>query len=92
MDKRAKELLTWATSQSSSTDTDAGVDPPVAPSRKLDPAIIDAILGPDDATLMVESMKAVMDTSLSLDDRFFPYPRCPPVSSSIPVSLLLIVV
>lgn len=64
MDKRAKDLLKWA-AEHSSPSTDA----PTAPSSKLDPSIIDAILGPDDSTLMVESMKAIKDTSLDLDDR-----------------------
>jgi hypothetical protein len=63
MDKRTKQLFEWAASNSS-------VDEPVQPSRKLDPSIIESILGPDDATLMVESMKAIKDLSLSLDDRY----------------------
>jgi Nucleotide exchange factor Fes1 len=69
MDKRTKQLFEWAASNSSTS-----TDPPTVPSSKLDPSIIDAILGPNDATLMVDSMKAINDDSLSLDDRF-----CPPL-------------
>jgi hsp70-interacting protein len=69
MDKRAKELLNWATSQSAATPQSSQTDPPVRPSKTLDPSIIDAILGPDDSTLMVDSMRAITDTSLDLDDR-----------------------
>lgn len=64
MDNRTKKLFEWAAS-----NTSPSTDPPVAPSSTLDPAIIDAILGPDDATLMIDSMKAIHDTTLSLDER-----------------------
>jgi len=67
MDKRSKELLNWAVSNSEPSEE---VQKSPATSR-LDPGIIDAILGPDDATLMVESMKAIKDASLSLDDRYY---------------------
>jgi hypothetical protein len=67
MDKRTKELFEWAATNSQTRSTET--DPPVAPSTKLDPAIIDSILGPDDSQLMLESMQAIKDTSLDLDDR-----------------------
>jgi len=67
MDKRSKELLNWAVQNSESSQE---ASKPVTTSR-LDPGVIDAILGPDDSTLMVESMKAIKDTSLSLDDRYY---------------------
>jgi hypothetical protein len=67
MDKRTKALFEWAASNSQTGST--GVDPPVAPSTKLDSSIIDSILGPDDSQLMLESMQAIKDTSLDLDDR-----------------------
>lgn len=67
MDKRTKALFEWAASKSSvSTEADA----PTVPSTTLDPSVIDAILGPDDATLMVDSMKAIKDVHLQLDDRY----------------------
>ena len=47
-------------------------DAPIVPSRTLDPSIINAILGPDDATLMLDSMKAIRDVHLPLDDRYPP--------------------
>jgi hypothetical protein len=62
MDKRTKALFEWAASNSSTAE-------PVKPSSKLDPAIIDSILGPDDSQLMLESMHSIRDTSLPLDDR-----------------------
>jgi len=66
MDKRTKQLFDWAASNATPSNV---TQPPTAPSRKLDPSIIDTILGPDDATLMVDSMKAIKDTSLPLDER-----------------------
>jgi hypothetical protein len=67
MDKRTKALFEWAASHSSaSTEPDA----PTKPSSTLDPSMIDAILGPDDATLMLDSMRAIKDVHLSLDDRY----------------------
>lgn len=66
MDKRTKQLFDWAASNATPSNV---TQPPTAPSSKLDPSIIDAILGPDDATLMVDSMKAIKDTSLPLDER-----------------------
>jgi hypothetical protein len=67
MDKRTKELFEWAATNSQARSTET--DPPVAPSTRLDPAIINSILGPDDSQLMLESMQAIKDTSLDLDDR-----------------------
>lgn len=66
MDKRSKALFEWsinnATASQDATKTRV-------PSSTVDPGVIDAILGPDDATLMRESMVAITDPSLPLDDR-----------------------
>ena len=70
MDKRTKQLFEWAALNSSTTTT--STDAPTAPSSTLDSSIINAILGPDDATLMIDSMRAIKDTTLSLDDRYVP--------------------
>ena len=64
MDKRTKQLFDWAASNATPAN-----ETPTAPSSKLDSSIIDAILGPDDATLMLDSMTAIKNTSLPLDDR-----------------------
>lgn len=65
MDKRTKKLFEWAAS-----NAEPGTEKPTTQSSKLDPGIINAILGPDDSQLMIESMKAIKDSSLSLDDRY----------------------
>jgi len=71
MDKRTKELFEWAASNSTASTT-AQTEAPRVPSTTLNPSIIDAILGPDDATLMIDSMKAIKDVSLPVDDRYIP--------------------
>jgi len=69
MDKRTKQLFEWAASNAQSTET---TDPPAQPSSKLDPGIINAILGPDDSQLMIEAMQAIKNPSLPLEDRHVP--------------------
>jgi hsp70-interacting protein len=66
MDKRSKALFEWSIANATASE-DTSITPKA--SSTLDPKIIDAILGPDDAALMRESMVAIKDTSLSLDDR-----------------------
>jgi hsp70-interacting protein len=66
MDARSKALFEWSIANTTSSE-DTTTTPKA--SSTLDPKIIDAILGPDDAALMQESMVAIKDTSLSLDDR-----------------------
>jgi hypothetical protein len=67
MDKRTNKLFEWAI-----TNTSPSTDEKQPPSTRLDPNIINAILGPDDSQLMLESMTAIKDTSLPLDDRYVP--------------------
>jgi len=69
MDKRTKQLFDWAASNATPSNA-TSADAPTVPSTTLDPSIIDAILGPDDATLMLDSMTAIKDTSLPLEDRY----------------------
>jgi hsp70-interacting protein len=66
MDKRSKALFEWSIANAQAPE-DTTKAP--KPSSTLNPKIIDAILGPDDAALMQESMVAIKDTSLSLNDR-----------------------
>lgn len=63
MDKRTKELFNWATANVSES-TELKQTP-----LKLDTGVLDAVLGPDDSQLMLESMHAIQDTSLTLDER-----------------------
>jgi hsp70-interacting protein len=70
MDKRTKQLFDWAASNATPSTATPSTDAPAIPSSKLDSSMIDAILGPDDASLMLDSMTAVKDTSLPLDDRY----------------------
>jgi hypothetical protein len=66
MDKRSKALFEWSIANATASEDTTATQ---VSSSTLDPGVIDAILGPDDATLMRESMAAIKDTSLSLDDR-----------------------
>ena len=66
MDKRSKALFEWSIANATASEDTTTQQ---TPSSTLDPKIIDAILGPDDAALMQDSMAAIKDASLSLDDR-----------------------
>jgi hypothetical protein len=64
MDKRTKQLFEWAAVNSETGQT------PESSASNIDPGVINAILGPDDSQLMVESMAAIKNSSLSLEDRY----------------------
>lgn len=62
-----KHLLNYTTSLSENAPAQQATDAaPYEPSaRKLDSSMLEAIMGPDDAKLMLESMTAIEDASLS---------------------------
>jgi len=69
MDKRSKALFEWSISNATASQDTTKTR---VPSSTIDPGVIDAILGPDDATLMRECMVAIKDSSLPLDERYGP--------------------
>ncbi|CCG83313.1 Hsp70 nucleotide exchange factor fes1 [Taphrina deformans PYCC 5710] len=61
---KLKELLNYSTSLSSSTPQTS-----TTPGRKLDAAMLDELMGPDDAHLMLSSMTAIEATETSGEER-----------------------
>lgn len=66
------ELLKWSVENSSTTANDPSAAPPT--NRGLSAAALNALMGgPSDADLMVESMTAIKDPSISLDQKMIAF-------------------
>lgn len=64
-----QSLLRWSIEHSSPHDGSAPGDRPPASDQKLDPGIIDMILGKPDAEQMKEDVSVAHDVTKSEDDR-----------------------
>ncbi|KAH6684510.1 nucleotide exchange factor Fes1-domain-containing protein [Halenospora varia] len=72
MDPGMNELLKWSVENSSTTANDPSAAPPT--NRGLNAAALSALMGgPSDADLMVESMTAIKDPSISLDQKMIAF-------------------
>ena len=70
MDRRTKQLFEWAAANAEPAPLD-----PAAQSKRLDPSMLESILGPNDSTLMLAAMNAIQNPTLPLDDRYLLHPR-----------------
>lgn len=64
-DKKLRELLNYSTALSQKDPTSSNAA--VASSKQIDTTLLDQIMGPDDAKLMLQSMTAIQDSSLPPD-------------------------
>lgn len=66
-DKKLRELLNYSTSLSHQPDNSSNAESTVQNRPAIDTSLLEQLMGPDDAKLMLQSMSAIQDPSLPPD-------------------------